>query len=123
MHDRKDGPAPMKPSVSELHKKMRLAHLEYLEAKKAAAWHRAGILVAVAIDLLLAFYLKSPLILALFLSLCAIEVFIRWAYQQGNDCSVSKLRLKYEAAKIEYDQAFEKYGMAEINEIIYGDKK
>ena len=113
----------MKPNVSDLHKKMRLAHLEYLEAKKSAAWHRAGILVAVAIDLLLALYLKSPLILALFLSLCAIELFIRWAYQQGNNCSVSKLRLNYEAAKIEYDQAFEKYGMAEINEIIYGDNK
>ena len=113
----------MKPTVSDLHKKMRLAHLEYLDAKKSAAWHRAGILVAVAIDAVLAFYLKSPMILALFLSLCAIEIFFRWAYQQANDCSVSKLRLKYEAAKIEYDQAFEKYGMAEINEIIYGDNR
>lgn len=113
----------MKPSVSDLHKKMRLAHLEYLEAKKTAAWHRAGILTVMSIDCLLAFYLKSPLILVIFLSLCTIEIFLRWAYQQANDCSVSKLRLKYEDAKIEYDQAFEKYGMAEINEIIYGHGK
>nr|DAU46555.1 MAG TPA: hypothetical protein [Caudoviricetes sp.] len=113
----------MKPSVSELHKKMRLAHLEYLEAKKTAAWHRAALIISIAIDGALAFYLKSPLLLVIFLSLCAIGEFIRWAYQQGNNCSVSKLRLKYEAAKLEYDQAFEKYGMAEINEIIYGHGK
>lgn len=116
----------MKPSVSDLHKKMRLAHLEYLEAKKTAAWHRAGILTAATISCMLMLYLKNPYILIACMLLCAIEIFIRWAYQEGNNCSVSKLRLKYEDAKIEYDQAFEKYGMAEINEIIYGrdgDKK
>lgn len=113
----------MKPSVSELHKKMRLAHLEYLEAKKTAARHLAGILTATAISCMLMFYLKNPYILIACMLLCAIETFIRWAYQEGNNCSVSKLRLKYEDAKIEYDQAFEKYGMAEINEIIYGEDR
>lgn len=113
----------MDNSVSELHKKMRLAHLEYLEAKKTAAWHRAGILTAATISCMLMLYLKNPYILIAFMLLCAIEVFIRWAYQEGNNCSVSKLRLKYEDAKIEYDQAFEKYGMAEINEIIYGEDR